>query len=238
MSFEDHQLTAYLAGEADPTLAEEIETALMEDPVLEDRLLQLDPLSAPVSQAFEVIEPVNLPNVPETKALRGHPWYRATAAIVIMVLGAGAVSLMVPDHSDWHRQVAAYQALYVPETITALEPSDAALEAQFDAASAALGVTLAPAVFGDVGDVDLKRAQILGYQGRPLIQIVYSDAVGNPVALCIMRQAGSEARAPTSVKLKGLPAEIWNDGALEYILIGGTNARSLAIVGAEIRDLL
>lgn len=51
----DENLTAYLDGEADPELAREIEAALRSDPLLRERLLELEARDRTVRAAFDAL---------------------------------------------------------------------------------------------------------------------------------------------------------------------------------------
>jgi len=70
----------------------------------------------------------------------------------------------------------------------------------------------------DVDNLTLRRAQVLGFEGQPLIQLVYTDPSGKPFALCIMSDAeGGEGPAI----LAGLATHTWKSKSHGFILVGG-----------------
>lgn len=237
MRYSDKDLQDYLSGTLDKEVAEALEHALSKDSALEKRLLALDPLSETVPEAFD-----NCPPADRLQSLRQRmatdPAWTARVPVwkrpLAFAAGAGVAGAIVASvlflavgtgpqpMADWHQQVAAYQALYVPDTVLNIEPTSEALQQQFRDAEAAIGLDLQPDVLADLQPLTLKRAQILGYQGAPLIQIAFSTPDGTPVAFCILRYDEPSGGAKTAyAEMEGLASATWATNTHGFMLIGG-----------------
>lgn len=253
MVFTDQDLQDYLAGQALPERAAAIEAAVAEDEVLEARLMALDPFAMPVREAFASIQPDDAKTPTQATAqapsgpARAYKWPALVAAALLAGLCLG---LFLPVRAPapvqqaeasqakaWHHEVAAYQALYVPQTVATLDPTPDRIAAQFAQASRALGQALDPADFDAIDGLTLKRAQVLGYEGAPLVQIVYAAQDDTPVALCLMGQSAGD-RFPENATLKGLGAVHWASRTLDVLLIGGPDADALRPAAALLRARL
>lgn len=242
MSFGDKDLLAYLDG--DMALRDEIEAALAQDAELERRLMALDPMAGPVRAAFEGIPAAGRlptlealePTAEVTAPARSGLWKIAAALIVGVGLGAGVVLSRGGDDLRWQDQVAIYQALYVPETVARLVTDEATLAEQFDQADAALGLTLPRDALSALDGLDLRRAQILGIEDAPLIQIVFANETGAPIAFCILRQNGTASATETET-LSGLPVAHWSDGDFGYMLVGELGPDQMSMTAQQLRAL-
>ncbi|SAL34270.1 transmembrane anti-sigma factor [Caballeronia cordobensis] len=138
-----------------------------------------------------------------------------------------------PAAAPWVEAAAHYQQLYSRETLANVE------------ADAALSQTTLDKIRQDdrlaIGIPDLraygltfKRVQRLQFHGRPLVQIVYLPAQGNPVALCLMHEAQADAM-PADRTVASMAVVTWRRAHIGYALIGASGdaalnrlARSLA----------
>ena len=223
MSYSDRQLRDFLAGRLARDTAERIEQSMLVDRDLERRIMALDDMAGEVRAAMKTVPNQGLLRQIEAgMAPKRRPWWAAVAAAVVVGFGAGWVLNDTPPE-DWRAQVAQYQSLYVPETVTGTRFSEEALGAQMAASSARLGRSLDPEALASLGALELARAQILSVEGQPLIQIAYRGPEDAPFALCIMPAEGGE-RGLRSEALYGLATAAWSDGAFQYILVGGTDA--------------
>ena len=222
--FTDEELTAFLDGEAEADLVARIETGMSD--ALEARLSNLEQGRAQALAGFEAV----LQAAPEAPAFRSPPraapavWRAAglgLAAGIVLAIGVGqAVFLRDGGVEPWHREVAAYHALYVTETL-ATGPQDPDVQAaKLTALSDLVGGDLSAAAVSE--DMEFRRAQQLGFEGAPLIQIAYLAAGQVPVALCVLRAEGraQDIRLDT---IQGMSAASWSDGELRFLLIGGTD---------------
>jgi len=242
----DEELTAWLDGEADAALRARVAAAQSE--ALEVRLAELERGKAHGQALFDRVLD-QMPDGP-TVSLPARPvvggWAMgglgaslgavATLAIVLggfwgglwgaeAPVGAGSDRVQLAMGEPWHREAAAYHALYVPETLAPHVPStseDLPPEAatRLAAVSQALGrdVTILPEVPG----LRFVRAQQLGYEGQVLVQLAFAGETGMPYALCILRDAGPESEVQTRT-LQGLAAASWSDSDHRFLLIGGDN---------------
>lgn len=231
--FSDEDLIAYHTGDLDAERGRALETALGSDPDLERRLMALDPLAPVVAQAFH--------GIPEKDRLDGlmpddkpvvdprSGWPRMAAMLVAgALIGAAAMALRGDRDqalmADWREQVAAYQVLYVAETVENIQPTQAGLNTQFARAQEVLGLDLKKEILADLSPLDLRRAQILGYQGRPLVQVAFRAPDGSPIAFCIIRGQGSGSTPRQMSTLAGLSSASWSTDGYEFLLIGGQDS--------------
>ncbi len=252
-TYSDDVLLAYLRGEAPQELSEGIETAVEADADLEARLMSLDPFAPSVADAFATAPPKD--RLKDAQALLAQPsaepakpnwWGRGLSAIAVAAAGVAgffvATATFEPEPSaelTWRQQAALYQALYVPETIAGISVTEGQLAGQMERAGMALSTTLRTEDFQDLPGLELKRAQILGYGDKPLIQIAFAGPKGVPYALCIFRRGASKPDARVSAnELAGLSAAHWAEGEFAYMLIGGSDLGFVEEVAQQLTELL
>jgi len=226
MTYSDETLKGYLNGALTETESEAVELSLSADIALQRRLMALDTASFPVAEAFK-----KLPGEERLQKLRAtlpqqapsKPRWLAGAALAASVavgifVGSQLSSSGTGVTNDWRVEVARYQALYVPETVAYLGGDPDKLATEIDRASKAVGYDLNLSTLAEVDDLTLRRAQVLGFEGQPLIQLVYTNEDGAPFALCIMpNPEGEEGPA----RLAGLATHTWKSGSHGFILVGG-----------------
>ncbi len=232
MKFSDETLLAYLNGTVDEAQARAIEDAVAEDSALEKRLMALDPFAEAVQQVFQGIPPhepqVDLPAPKPVQNALGLGRLLAVAASVGVIAVAATFWATRPSEMGWAEQAAIYQSLYVPETIASLNSSPEALDAQFAMAEEKLGRSLNREVLADLPGLDLKRAQVLSFKGKPLVQIVFADEQGVPFAFCVIRQgAGAPAKDVKQAVLSGLATATWANDGYGYMVLGGDDQADL-----------
>ena len=135
-----------------------------------------------------------------------------------MALFTGFGQPAPPPAPGWAAFVASYQSLYTPETLASVTLTEAERMAQLQTVSAAVGLDLTGVP--DAEGLTLKRAQILAFNGKPLVQLAYQRADGTPVALCII-PAGPDDRPVSMGAAQGMELARWNTPGFGYILIGG-----------------
>lgn len=225
-SYSDDHLRDYLGGRLSQSENQAIEADLELSPELEQRLLALEPFAADVRTAFEQVPDISriselMPPAPSKQKVR--PFLGlALAASLAGVLGFGLGNFTTDEPTlGWRDQIAVYQALYVPETIAALDPTDAELYRQFALGSQKLGVDLAPETFRDLDNLSLKRAQILKAEEHAMVQIVLAGSNGQPMAFCIVN-VGSDAQntQPVHESIAGIPTVHWVEDGYGFMLVG------------------
>jgi len=168
--------------------------------------------------------------------IRQRGWMQLAAALLIgAVIGGGGVHLFRGSPaSDWHMAVAEYQALYTTDTLKSLDSDPTVLRPQVTRAAAALGAHLAADVL-QVPDLQLKRAQILSFDQRPLVQFAYLDRAGTPIAFCATRS--DPATAPMQVTtMDGLAVAFWSKGGFGYMVIGGRQTADIEAIAKVLQQ--
>ncbi len=229
--FSDEELTAYLDGESEHAPVQRIEHALDRDHSLKERLeaLSVDKtqLRSGFDELLEAAPEAPVLSIPEHReAPKPAMAWRSIAAtaLICLMVGSGAGYLLAPQpDKGWHSFVAAYQALYVNATLAPIERPEPIAMAELERVSQALGKDLELAAFQQHDQLDYKRAQVLGFNGRPLVQLAFLSKVGAPIALCIIKADGGTTDIKTST-MQGMRTAAWAKDGYKYLLIGGTDA--------------
>lgn len=222
----DEALTAYLDGEASDAQRQKIDEALDSDLDLGARLAALT-LDIPALRAdvMAAIPPApEMPPLPRPQQPARKMAVFATGLAAGLAIGAfGFANFFAkPAPQDgWASFVASYQKLYTADTLNDVAQSTAETNAQLTRLSDAIGLDLN--VLPNVDGLTLKRAQILGFKGRPLVQIAYQRPDGTPVALCIILSASPDPLALTEGESKGLQTVRWNSDRHGFLLIGAVD---------------
>ena len=228
----DEELTAYLDGEADETLRTQIEEALASDPDLQSRLSDLRVDRDALLAGFDALldEAPAAPAVLSQPTAKARPEWRigpvALAASVVVCLFVGGLTgfnLGGRGEQTWRDFAAAYHALYVEETLASVSVSEAAVGTEFSRVEQALGKTLDIELLTTLDRMDYKRAQVLGFEGRPLVQLAFLSKQREPIALCIIRSDGAPDRPLESERMLGMSAVKWTKDGYGYLLVGGSN---------------
>ena len=242
-TYSDETLRAYLLGALPAADSAELEAELLRAPKLERRLMALDTVGQRVGAALRQIpEPARLQDTiallqtPATAAepvrRRAMPWLSVAAALAVG-LGVGWFAHPGAPEMNWRMEVARYQALYTPQTVAHLSGDTEALTMQLQRASAAVDLELSLDRLAAIDGMELRRAQVLGYNGKTLVQIAYRTADGTPIALCVI---GSSAQAPGAEQLAGLAAYSWTHGGHQLLLIGGTDTARIAALAQAVQS--
>lgn len=238
VEFTDEQLTAYLDGEAEAGLRTLIDSALESDPHLGDRLAGLDIPVTAIAQAYNALlhqappmpdlSPQPLPTVRNGFGIWGAVGVFGTgiAAGLAMAVFTG-FGTPAPKQPGWKAVVASYQSLYSPETLAVKDIDATQAQIQLTKVSQAIGFDLTQ--LPEIEGLTFKRAQVLGFNGKPLIQLAFARADGTPVALCIISAKTNDSKPINSEKLFGMASASWNIDGLAYLLIGGDTAPTTQI---------
>ncbi|MEL6683889.1 MAG: hypothetical protein AAFN63_10795 [Pseudomonadota bacterium] len=235
----DETLTAFLDGALGPKEQAEFETALADSPDLQDRLARLDAPLAPLRQGFDALldQSPAMPSHLHAAKPEGMAW-RQLAAVLVLGVGLGAGAIWMHDRNaapDWKLAVAQYQVLYVPQTLAIPAPDDATRQQQLSVVSDAIGVDLSPA--GVASGLNFRRAQQLGFEGAPLIQIAYLSEDNQPFAFCVTEVDAADS-APSATVLAGLAGAHWVEDGKGYLIIGGDDLGRVTALAGELRSQL
>lgn len=225
MKFSDETLQAYLEGRLDEAEMRGIEDAVTDDPALESRLMALDPIAPVVRDAFGGV-PAQTPEIELPEPVSERPYagplrLLAVAASVTVLAVSATFWATRPAELGWIAKAAIYQSLYAPETVANINTSPDVLDAQIASAEAQLGRSLNRDVLESLPDLDLKRAQVLSFKGKPLVQLIFADAEGQPFAFCVIRHGeGAADKGVSLAVLSGLATANWTLDGYGYMLLG------------------
>ncbi|MEO0943837.1 MAG: zf-HC2 domain-containing protein [Pseudomonadota bacterium] len=233
MPITDEQLTAYLDGELDAAEIARINAALATSPELTERLAALDFPVADIRAAFDrtLDAAPAAPTLPKVQKKTALPWLAAVAAAAVLGFGLGGIVLRQAA-PDWTEVVANYQSLYVTDTLSAPPLAPETQRINVAALSGQLGVDLVPLI--DLDDIQFRRAQMLGYEGAPLVQMAYlaDDAV--PIAICVTPISGGDTSV-TQSRLFGMEAASWTTNGHGYLIIGGDDPALIEALAERVR---
>lgn len=236
-SADDDVLTAYLDGELDGAARAALEARMLSEPGLKVRLDQLARGGRPFGAAYAAL----LDAAPEARLQaklaaaiadrrarreRGNwrSWAMAiAAALVIFVAGGAAGYLVLPELSPpappgWRQVVAEYQGLMTTDTLAAIPSDPGAVAAELSAAGGKLSLDLTTDKVA-LPDAALKRAEILEFRGKPLVQLAYLTPDSGPVALCIIANGRPDETQAFEMR-EGFNIVFWTDSGRGYMLIG------------------
>ncbi|MEL7429123.1 MAG: hypothetical protein AAFN43_03900 [Pseudomonadota bacterium] len=228
-SFSDEELVAYLDGESEFAPIDEIERMARQDAALQLRLEALRIDRESIKVAFGHVRPssVELPApapAPANDNRKG--WAMSAAAAIALVIGLGIGSFTNFDRAPkWVDYVAAYQALYTTDTLASVELGEQELETELVRVSGSIGRELSLAQLQVSDDVEYKRGQLLGFNGKPLLQLAFLSNNAEPLALCIIKNDGNTDAAMQVATLEGMSSVSWSRDGYSYLLIGGRDQK-------------
>lgn len=239
--FSDQDLSAYLDDEAPADVAAAIEGALPDDPGLRARLDALRAAQDSFTVAMEaaLASAPEMPDMPEPVAqTTASAWpfgLAGVAAGAVLALGVGWNIWHTPD-PGWRDVIANYQSLYVTETLAPIDPTPEVQQAELQRLSAGVGIDLTG--LPEISGLSFKRAQQLGFKGKPLAQLTFLAADGGPVALCILRNGAETSPGITAEVLSGLDTYSWTEDGFGILLVGPKGTEGLKNAAEILRDAL
>ena len=155
--------------------------------------------------------------------------------LVPQMIGGGGVVITASNDSGmmpWIKAAAGYQQLYSRDTVAQLQPD---LRVTASTVADIQRVDNLALQIPDLRSQGLtfKRVQRLRFHGKPLVQIVYLPERGNPVALCVLKEAKADA-APSKASVDGMAVVAWRRGQLGYALIGEPGTVDLGALGKQL----
>ncbi|MCK0096580.1 anti-sigma factor [Yoonia sp. F2084L] len=243
------KLSAYLDGELDPTAAEEVEARLASDPDAQAELDLLMGIDAMAQEDFadQLNEPVpfalaqQIKNTPlqEPNAPSRPIWGTLAASLVVFAMG-GAGGYVLKDQTTppvvtagWLADIADYHAVYASQGRHLVEVG--ADEAEH--IETWLGNTIGASFsIPDLSGFDLtfEGGRLLVANGKPVAQLMYRDADGAVVALCL-QQSDTETTAPPTFNertINGFDFVSWRGGNAQYVVIGESGTPELQDIAA------
>jgi len=265
MNVDDTLLLAYVDGELSAERRAEVEAVAAHSPDVAERLAAMQASALPYGAAFakQALPPVPQQLVQRITELarvsadtrgtivRKASWPRLAAAFFAGALCCGvmwklwsgtaptgvapgpALAVVSPVPS-WIKAVADYQGLYSRETLANITEDHA----------------LSEKVIGDLRNTDemsvripdlrsaglaFKRVQRLSFHNQPVVQIVYLPEQGDPVALCVTRDAQAD-EAPHAQQIGEMQTVAWRRDGLGYVLLGKGSQLDLSELGRRIAN--
>ena len=239
--FSDEELVAFLDGEEDYAPVDAIREALRTDSALAARLDALKLDMDALADSFDLLQAPDLELEAMPPAAPRRAWGAlAVAASLALAIGFGAGSWNASKPlAGWVAYVAAYQALYTHATLDHIAQTPEQHAAELDRVSSVIGKDFALEQLTAFPEVDYKRAQVLAFEGRPLVQLAFASKTGVPIALCIIRSDNPEMAAGMveTMRLEGLSSAVWSHGDYEYLLIGGTEDGLIKRMGQAFQSM-
>jgi len=259
----DEELTAFLDGELPQAARRALEARLAEDSSLADRLEALRRGGANLKAGFDALlaaapearlatifadigvqsRAVPTVSAPVRRQSRSVAtvFLRLAAALVLFVAGAAAGvfgqrywGAQAPEPVNWRVAVADYLSLYTRESLSAIPNDPERLKEELASVSAPLGITLSPDEVA-LPDLDLKRAQLLRFRDKPLVQLAYLPADDGPVAFCIILNGAPDAD-PKFESREGQNIVFWSKGGRGFLIIGRTPRPELEALAQRLQS--
>ena len=232
MHVSDEMLTGFLDGALTQAESDEIAAALSASPELQQRLETLRVPTADLKAGFDALlgEAPAMPDFAAPEESAGWGQWAAVAAALFVGFGLGGWFLR-PAAPDWVDVVANYQSLYVTETLSVPAMQAADRQNTMAVLSERLGLELSPLV--GLGEIEFRRAQMLGLNGAPLIQMAYLDG-DVPIAICVTPVLADDSDVTSDV-LYGLQAASWIEGGFGFLVIGGDDRALISKVANSVR---
>lgn len=224
MDFNDEELVAYLDDEGEHAPIDEINAALQADPDLAKRLdalrVDTDKIAGGLGACLVKDRKPDFDLGEPAKTRWAIPAIAASLLVALLAFGGGHYWRDFEER-QWKDYVAAYQFLYTTNTLSSVQNSDLVKQQELDRVGAAIGKKISVSQVAEFPEVEYKRAQLLGYKGKALIQLTFLSSTGKPIALCILRTSKRENKAVEFSELEGMSAASWKNGDYDYLLIGG-----------------
>ncbi len=244
MTDDEERLAALIDNELDGDEKAKLLERLAQDEALRDRLAALrrdrDRLAAsfdallgeaPLERLRAAIPAADA--APPAPRKRGSiAWLEFAAGIAFGFLVAGAAFWLGfgpgsrDEQDDWRQAVVEYMELYTPDTFAPLDPDLTTAALELKVVGDKVGVTLTPentAVHG----LRFRVAFNLAYDGKPLAEVAYTDASGEPVLFCVIATGNPDA-PPRNVAREGLSYATWSRGGKSYMFVARMPKRQVA----------
>jgi anti-sigma factor RsiW len=247
MSIDETDLLAYADGNLSPQHMAEVEAMVACSPELAARLAAMRASALPYCAAYEAQPLPPLParlsariaDLIETDSRRPQArrssWPRLVAAFAAGVVCCAAswtllstgrpLALTAQGVSPWIQAVADYQQLYSRETLAHVTEDHQLSERVISALRVADGMNVRVPDLRSAG-LTFKRVQRLSFRQQPVVQMVYLPEHGDPIALCVTRDARAD-QDPHAQQIDELSTVTWRRGNLGYVLLGKAPVQSM-----------
>lgn len=244
------KLSAYLDGELDPTAAQAVEERLANDPKARAELDALIAADVVAQEAFEAeleapvpfalaqqikATPMSEPSVNKSRPI----WGAMAASLVVFAMGGLGGYVLRGDTpplqtAGWLADIADYHAVYASQGRHLVEVG----ADESDHIETWLGNTIgASFTIPDMTEFGLtfEGGRLLVANGKPVAQLMYRDADGVVVALCLQRRNGESPDPPLFKEqtINGFDFVSWSAGEADYVVIGPEGLPDIDEIAAQ-----
>ncbi|MHA1165068.1 MAG: anti-sigma factor family protein [Alphaproteobacteria bacterium] len=202
-------------------------------PLVKKPVVRPEPVMAPVEEVYK------------------EPWggwrMLAAAAVLLAVFGGGFVTSRFiqlpselpqlagdPAEQGWRATVAYYQTLFVKETLAQASENAEVQSANLRAALANVGLDLSVGKVS-VEPLHFKRAEVLNFRGKPLVQVAYLFNGVTPVSFCIIR-GRKPAFDVKAERREGLNIAHWRSSEYGFMVIGDVPQDELNRIARKLKQ--
>ncbi len=157
--------------------------------------------------------------------------FAAGPFVSLLQSGAGFGS---QDSAAWVSAIANYQALYVRATVDQNVDEAARVQRLLTDFAATAQIAVNVPDLTEAG-LSFRRIQRLGYENRPLLQMIFLPAQGNPTALCALPSQLADSSLQQS-ELHGMQVLNWQRRGMAYVLVTALNAQNAKSVALKLMD--
>ena len=235
----EEKLSAYLDGELPEAEVREIEAALQDDPVLQNELAALmlsdslaqehfgkmldEPVPAALAAAVRDAPMAGVANAPTAPAARG--WLAAAAVVLALGIG-GAGGYMtglsqgaeVAAAPGWLADIADYHRVYAAQGRHLVEVGAEEADHIRTWLSATVGAEV-PIPDLEGHGLTFRGARLLVAAGKPVAQLMYTDAENRVVALCLI-QADSPRDGFATQTIGAFDMVVWGGDNANFVVVG------------------
>jgi anti-sigma factor RsiW len=241
MAAKDKQLAARIALLTDgtPSLQATFQADLAKVPVnVQSKLLTL--VNKPPSHTAEII-PITSPKSFGADVSRRR-WFAGVSAVAASFVAGVTAAKLLPERilstgqmpgNDWREAVAQYHALYGKATIERLNPTSDEKANELVLVSQALGYPLQNVALAASG-YTYKRAQLLEFDGAPLVQIVFEAPGQVPVAFCLKRQRSQKPASLTVENRLGMALASWSRNGIDQLVVARLSAETIQSLATKL----
>lgn len=137
----------------------------------------------------------------------------------------------------WVQRVADYQSLYVENTIGSIKVNRSKASELLATLSASAQLTSHIPDLTQFG-YSFVRAQELGYENKPLVQLVYQGAGKKPLALCFMPSEGQAQQSLRLARHEELGSASWRLTDQRFVLIAEEPTESLEAIAHHVQRVV
>lgn len=159
-----------------------------------------------------------------------------TASRFVPMPGEQTQLAKAPVVRGWRAAVAEYQSLFVKETLVNASEDPQAQSANLRSALSHVGLDLSVAKVS-VEPMQFKRAEVLNFKGKPLVQMAYLLNGDAPVSFCIIK-GNKPAHGMKSEQREGLNIIHWRSKDFGFMIIGDVPGKDLGEIARKLKQQL